>query len=130
MTPPDETLSWHDDELEFEIARSTPESSEFVCEWRDGGWSARVERIDQGETRVLHAVVHMDRRMALYDMYGHLWLQSQPVPAKGSVWDPTTPRPSVSAVSRYVHEKWVEPEDLNPEEIAAVYGIGPFTKRN
>lgn len=129
VTPPDETLSWTDAQLEFAIARNMPNGTEFVCEGVPGGWSARIERLEPDGLRIVHAVESIDRRMVLYDVYGYLWLRGRPAPRKGSIWDPTTPRPTRAAVTQLVHERLEDPEDLNPEEVAAVYGVGPSSKR-
>lgn len=66
--------------------------------------------------------------MALFTLYAQLWLRdyrSQP----GSQWDWATPRPSVASVSRYVHERFADPEDLDPSEVSAVYGLSSPTQK-
>lgn len=131
MTPPDETLAWTDAQIEFEIARHIPDNAEFVCEWLENLWSARVERRVESDVHVVVASEHFDRRMVLYDVYGLLWLQAQPRPTRPSIWDPTTARPTVASVSSYVQSRVEDPEDLDPKEVAAVYGIrSPQSKRN
>jgi hypothetical protein len=129
VTPPDETIAWTDAQIEFEIARQIPDDSEFVCEWQENVWAARVEHRVDGEVQVSLSSVHVDRRMALYDIYGLLWLQGQPRPSGPSAWDPATPRPTVASVSGYVQSRIADPEDLDPEEVAAVYGIGSSQQR-
>ena len=121
MTPPDATLAWSDAQLEAEISDHIPEDAEFVCEWLNDVWSARVER--QGEA--VHAATHLDRRMALYEVYGVLWLSLQPVATRPTPWDPTLPRPTVASVSQYIRSQLADPEDLDPVEVAAVYGVRP-----
>lgn len=129
MTPPDETLAWTDAQIEFEIARQIPDDSEFVCEWQEYAWAARIERHVGGDVQVVHSSIHVDRRMALYDVYGLLWLQTQPRPVGPSAWDPTIRRPTVASVSGYVQSLISDPEDLDPKEVAAVYGIGSSQQR-
>lgn len=118
-------LSWSDEQLEHEIVQHVPEPLEFVCEWREDHWSARIE--SGGEA--LHAAAHVDRRTALYSVYGFLWLREQTPPIPGSAWDPNGARPSIASVSRYVQSMVAEPEDLDPEQIAAVYGIPNDARR-
>lgn len=128
MAPLDEILSWSDARIEAEIARGVPEDSDFVCEWEDTHWSARIEVLSPTEpATVLHIVEHIDRRMALYAVYGYLWMKGKPPPEPGSAWDPSSSRPTVASVSEFVRSMVADPEDLNPEEVAAVYGF-PSTK--
>jgi hypothetical protein len=129
VTPPDETLAWTDAQIEFEIARQLLDDSELVCEWQDCMWAVRIERHVAGEVQLVHSVAHIDRRMALYDVYGLLWLQGQPRPVGPSMWDPTTPRPTAVSVARYVQSILGDPDDLDPKEVAAVYGIAPSQQR-
>lgn len=60
--------------------------------------------------------------MALYALYGQLWLKSHRSPS-GTQWDPGALRPSVASVTRYVQENLPDPEDLDPSQVAAVYGL-------
>lgn len=130
MEPLDELLSWTDAQIEVEVASHVEEGLEFVCEWRDGVWSARIEAVASPDAipRVLHAVENVDRRMALYDIYGYLWLRNHVAPA-GSRWDATTPRPTIVSVTQQVHGRVADPEDVDPDEVAAVYGI-PRSKKD
>lgn len=130
MIAPDELLSWTETQIEDEIRRIAPVDSELVCDWREGGWSARLERSSEQGSAVLQASLHVDRRMALYDVYGHLWLERQPRSPGASVWDTSAARPTTASVSRYVQAKYRDPEDLDPAEVAAVYGIPPSEGRN
>ena len=112
-------LSWTDAQLEHEIARHVPESLEFFCEWRNVVWSARIE----SGSDVVHVSEHVDRRTALYAVYGYLWLKDAPPPVAGSSWDPGAARPTTASVSRYVQSLIADPDDLDPDQVAAVYGI-------
>lgn len=98
----------------------------FRCEWAEGLWIARI--LDATDGQVLHEYKSVDRRLVLYAVYGHLWLkghQTQP----GSQWDASVPRPSVTSVTRHVHSTLADPEDLDPSQVAAVYGLAPSHKR-
>jgi hypothetical protein len=124
LEAPDKLLSWTDEEIEREIQRHLPVSCAFSCKWREGSWRARVESDDAS---VALEVENIDRRMAFYAVYGHLWLRnhrSEP----GSQWDSTTPRPTVASVTRYVQSSIAEPEDLDPDHVASVYGLSPSQK--
>jgi len=123
LDSPDETLSWSDEQIEHEIASSVSDL-DFVCEWVGAVWSARIEtHAGKGETpRILHVSENVDRRLALMDVYGYLWLKEQEGPVKGSLWDPEQPRPVKSAVPKTLVPA-PDPGDLDPNEIVAVYGI-------
>lgn len=124
MIAPDELLAWTDAEIEDEIRRLAPADSDLVCEWQEGAWSVRLVQL----SGALHASLHVDRRMALYDVYGHLWLERQPGASTGSAWSVASSRPTTASVSRYVRSRYGDPEDLDPSEVAAVYGL-PSSKQ-
>jgi len=118
--------SWTDAEIEREIRRLMTPPLSFACEWDEGVWRARI--FDAAAGLILHEDESVDRRLALYAVYGHLWLKdhrSQP----GSQWDASAPRPSVASVTRYVHSTLADPADLDPAQVAAVYGLAPSHKR-
>lgn len=123
MEAPDELLSWSESQIEIEIVSSLNDL-EFVCEWEGSGWSARIETpVAEGErTHVIYTAANADRRLALLDVYGYLWLKEQPAPIKGSPWDPEQARPSKAPVPK-ASQSVADPEDLDPDQIAAVYGI-------
>jgi hypothetical protein len=116
LVPPDELLSWTDEEVEHEIVRHV---IAYICEWRDGAWCVCIE-VEGGAA---FAAEHVDRRMALYDVYGHLWMKDHRGPAPGSPWDFSTPRPTVASVTQQVHSILEDPADVDPAEVASVYGL-------
>jgi hypothetical protein len=119
LESPDELLSWSDEEVESEILCHLPASTLFVCDWHDGVWSARVE----SGGSLAFAFEHVDRRMALYAVYGHLWLRGHRPPPPGSQWDVSAPRPTIVSVTRHVQSSLADPEDLDPVQVASVYGL-------
>lgn len=121
MESPDQLLSWTDEEVAREIRRQLPASATFVCEWRGGTWTARLE----SDGAVTFTIEHIDHRMALYAVYGHLWLRDHRPPPQGSLWDASTPRPTTASVTRYVQSSFPDPEDLDPAQVASVYGLSP-----
>jgi len=129
VTPPDETLAWTDAQVEAAIVAVLPQGKEFACEWQDGLWVARVESQHDGAVTGVHEAVHIDRRMALYEVYAVLWLERQPRPSGPNMWDPNVPRPTRASVSQFIQSRQSDPEDLNPVEVAAVYGVCPSHQR-
>lgn len=118
MQSPDDARAWSDSQIEGEIARSVG-ALDFVCEWVGAAWVARIEA-PAGE--VVYQGESVDRRLALLNVYGYLWLKEQPPVVQGSVWDPTTARPGQAPVPKPA-QSIPDPEDLDPDEVAAVYGI-------
>jgi hypothetical protein len=123
LETPDNIVSWSDHQIEVEIA-SALHDLEFVCEWVRPVWSARIETsVPEGQKpSLIHAAESADRRMALLDVYGYLWLKEQRAPVRGSLWDPEQERPRQAPV-RNIGPAVADPEDLDPDQIAAVYGI-------
>lgn len=121
---PDEIYTWSDSQIEGEIATTLPEGVELVCSWKDGLWSVRGELVEGGEVSVLWAHEHLDRRMALLNTYAALWLKDKPPVPEDSPWSTERPRPTRQSVAQYVRRRQVsDPEDLDPSEVASVYGV-------
>lgn len=123
MESPDDIRAWSDGQIEVEIASSVG-SLDFVCEWVGSAWVARIEvpGSESVEPKVVYQGESVDRRLALLNVYGYLWLKEQPAVAQGSMWDPTGRRPGQAPV-RKREQDIRDPEDLDPEQVAAVYGI-------
>jgi hypothetical protein len=88
-------------------------------------WHARFERFDEAQRkRVIVWEDHgADERITLFNAFGWVWARSQTPLPKDSPW---RPRPDVTL--HHVNQKVAarghsvpDPEDLDPEEIKAVY---------
>jgi hypothetical protein len=123
LEAPEDILGWSDDQIESELASSLSGRA-VVCEWTGSSWSVRIEKagFDGGASRIVYRSDNLDRRLALLEAYGYVWLNEQPSISRGSLWDPERPRPARAPVPRPA-EVIADPPDLDPEEIAAVYRI-------
>jgi hypothetical protein len=123
LEAPDDILGWSDDRIERELARRLIGCG-LVCEWTGSTWSARIETtaVDGGSPRIVYRSDNLDRRLALLEAYGYVWLNEQPPTLRGSLWDPERIRPARAPVPK-VREVVADPPDLDPEEVAAVYRI-------
>src|SRR5690606_24684793 len=119
LEPPDLLLTWTEAEIEHEICRQLPPSAAFVCQRTGSGWDVRIELAGEPDS----LFEHVDKRMALYAAYGHLWLRRQRPTPQGSQWDASVPRPTVASVNQYVQTTFADPEDLDPAQVASVYGL-------
>jgi hypothetical protein len=120
----DKTL-WTESRLQDEVSQLLPSGCSLVTVMEDSTWVLRLvqEVLVSGNLRenVLWEVEHFDKRQALFEAYGRLWLG--PHPSSGT-WSPTKPRPTPETVTRFVVSPEPDPEDLDPSEIASVYERG------
>ena len=109
---------WPLERIEAEIWALLEEGHSFVCEPTSEGWVVRVE--DSAEA-VIWEGGHIDHRLALFEAYGYLrWQKHTPTGA----WASARPRPTIAEVVQRASEQIGDPEDLDPAEVALVYGRG------
>lgn len=121
MKSPDDIRAWSDRQIELEI-KSSVGALEFVCEWVGTAWVVRLAPPGSETAQVVYEGESSDRRLALLNAYAHLWLMGQPPAVEGSVWHPAKGRPGQAPVPKPA-QRIADPEDLDPQEVAAVYGI-------
>lgn len=115
----EEMAAWSLDEIRDHIQRLLPEGHTFVSLASASTWLARIE--DPDGTR-LWEKMGLDQRILLLDAFGWLWLQGHASPEPGTPWArklTLEPQPVAKRSSRDP-----DPEDLDPEEVKAVYGLG------
>jgi len=114
----EEMTSWSLDEIRLHIQRHLPADHQFFVEEGDFGWKVRFEAPDGAQ---LWEQVGFDERVVLLDAFGWLWLRKSPTEqAPGSPW---VRRPDLRQ-EHVVRPPTTEPdpEDLDPDEVLAVYG--------
>jgi hypothetical protein len=120
MPTPEEVSAWSFEEILAETQALLPKGSAAdVNHHPDGYWVAFVERttpegkvVDQEET-------HPDRRMAVLNLFGRIWLNGLPKPSGSSPWVRRRElnREAVTRKALGIPD----PEDLDPVEIDLVY---------
>lgn len=116
MDLPEEIHTWTNEQIEAAVRSACPEGLEFDFSLEEGTWVVCFLSEDE---QVVWESSNLDPRLALYDAYGYLWAINQPQAKAQGVWVPKPQRPK-AAVSPKV--RVADPEDLDPEEIASVYG--------
>lgn len=122
-----EMHTWSDDRIEAEIEHLLEDFPTKLV-FHIGGetyWDVWFEQ--EADPKILWRGGHLDRRLALFEAYGYLWLQMNKAPT--GVWAPPANRPTVREVSQHVAERYSDPEDLDPKEVASVYGRNSPPKR-
>lgn len=136
MLSVEEMTAWTNDDILVQIETLKPKGTFFRCVFNEEErfWHARFERFDEAQRKrvVLWEEFGPDERLTLFNAFGWIWARQQPLPPKDSPWSPhrrdlrqqavrgraTTPGHSVP-----------DPEDLDPEEVQAVYE-GPTPPEN
>lgn len=120
-----EMQQWSEDRLKAEIQALLPDDLILSYTWveADRYWKVEYLRVsegaEEGEGTPIWTSGHFDRHQALFDAFGYLWSQkNQP----SVVWQGPSQRPTIASVTQHISEKYADPEDLDPEEIASVYG--------
>lgn len=116
MLPPDEVLLASNEEVEAEIKSLLQDAESFAISF-DKGWHGEILAGDE----VVWWGGGFDYRLVLLDAYGWLWMRAHP-PKRGLRWGdrPELTREMVTQrAQRQASAK--DPEDLDPDEIAAVY---------
>jgi hypothetical protein len=125
MPSVEEMAAWTLDEIKVHIQLILPKGHQFVFGRRQAAdslapWAARFEDSDG---KGLWEQSGMDERVLLLDAFGWLWRQQQPAAAPGTPWAQKEGLRQQHIVRRPSNDP--EPEDLDPAEVLAVYGLGP-----
>lgn len=115
----DDLSTWSEDRIESEVLENLPADLKFVCKLLEESrcWEVSFER-PNGE--VDWSSGNVDRRLALFEAYGELWARNRKPPV--GVWTPHG-RPTKVSVQQHISQRYGDPADLDPEEIASVYGV-------
>jgi len=123
---PEELLLWSNADVCREIQQLLEPNwvFDYGFDNSEGVWVARVVQEESAEDdtpeKILWDAVEPDERLVLFDAYGWLWLKTQKKPVEDSPWRRTRELTRES-VSKYIHSKVPDPEDVQPEEVKAVY---------
>lgn len=116
MDPVEDKSTWTEGRLQDEIAQLLPKGTLLVSSLEDTTWVLSLVQELGGS--LLWEVEHYDKRLALFEVYGRLWLERE---SPSGAWSPRKSRPSLDAVTRRVLSPEPDPGDLDPTEIASVY---------
>lgn len=111
--------TWTEERLEAEIQELLPVGQMLSCQLSVENRCWEVAFRDP-EGLVVWSATNIDRRLALFDAYGVLWASKREHTA--GVWS-VHARPTKASVQQHVAQRYRDPEDLDPEEIASVYGV-------
>ena len=116
MVMPEDLEDWTDSELLVEIEARLPPGFAFWCGEGDSSWVVRVS--DEGGATPLWEASDFTERGALFRAFHHLWIP----PGPAGIWDFNQQRPRLlTVVAQKISDKYSDPEDLDPAEVAAVY---------
>ncbi len=118
----DDLNAWTNTEVVLQIEALKPVGTAFI-HGQDPEtlfWTARFETTDGN---VLWSDASPDERLSLFNAFGWVWVQSQPQPSLTSRWrrGPELTREVVTKRVALNGHTVPDPEDLNPEEVRAVY---------
>lgn len=124
----EEMTAWTNDDIVAQITVMTPKGVTFRHGFDDEDrfWYVRFERFDeaQQERVVVWRDFGPDERLTLFNAFGWIWVRQQPMPPKDSPWSPyrrdLRRQPVVGRATTRGHSV-PDPEDLDPEEVQAVY---------
>lgn len=114
--------AWDRDELLRQIQMLLPSGTRIV-ETPEGDASfctaavVHGEEMD-GETKVV--VDYSESGLSELDALFTLYYRLAPR-VKDGIWGPQTGRPSRKAIAANLSQKYADPEDIDPEEVASVY---------
>lgn len=115
----EEMSAWTADDVLDQIQGRVPEGLTFFTGLENGVWFVRFTRHDN-LNEVVWEDFGIDRRILLFNAYGWIWmLQKQP--SLHSPWVRRREITAASATRRANFGDIPDPEDLNPDEVAAVY---------
>lgn len=117
----EEMTGWSVLEIEAAIRSSLPPEVRFECGFdREAGvWFVRFWQEREGQKVVLFQEWGIEQRLTYFNGYGWLWARQKPPPPKHSPWKPR--QHEVLPQIRVGKTRTPDPEDLNPDEIKAVY---------
>jgi len=115
---------WPEDRVVHEIERLLlPSERLFECHWSGESnlWVVQIfqKQEDGAKGDLVWSGANFDRRFALFEVFGYLWLETTR-PSVG--WREPSTRPTKVSVTQHMAEKYSGPEDLDPDEVALVYG--------
>jgi hypothetical protein len=117
----EELRCWTPDEIETAIRLGVPHDIQFACglDREAGAWFVRFWREDaEGKKTILFEDWGFEQRITYLNAYGWMWVRQQPKPSPVSPW---ARRGEVPIARRKKPPQVPDPEDLNPEEVLAVY---------
>jgi hypothetical protein len=124
--------NWTDADLIDQITSLLDKGTDMVCEPGETAWEVRFERNlvaeDGSETsEVLWSGQDITMRGALFQAFAQVW--TPPPTQPGDPWALRPNRPTLRAVADKLSEKYADPEDLDPVEVASVYTPDPDPSR-
>ena len=123
--PSEDKSQWTEGRIQEEITKLLPPDTYLSCDNKDGlSWTVSLVReVETGDEEAksegLWSHNQIDKRMALFEAYGHLWLKTQQ--PSDLMWTPKASSLNKSSVLKYATSKEADPEDLDPDEVASVY---------
>jgi hypothetical protein len=119
MATIEEMTAWTLEEIQAEIRAALPEKWRFEFLTEDGQWRTRFLGV---EGECLWWRTYLEPRVLLLDAYGWLWRQQHRQLPTNPAWIPRDRRKLVPVGKVGLQGVTVpDPEDLNPDEIDAVY---------
>lgn len=122
----DDISSWTEADVLEKLHSLLPEDCALEVVDTGSMWEGSlVEQLSEGpeDFRIVWVVEDFDKRSVLFRALEKLLPQPELPP--GDPWSPSKPRPTQASVSQFVAEKYADPEDVDPDEVASVYGLKP-----
>ena len=121
----EDVTTWTDGYLAQQIQELLGEGKRLDCTPGEVAYEVRVLVLPQPESEedppldpeVIWSDTALTERDALFKAYHRFW---RPGKTDG-VWSLRNDRPSLKAVAQKLSEKYADPEDVDPEEVASVY---------
>ena len=123
MPTVEEMTAWTCEEIETAIRVALPPGIQFDCGYdREAGtWFVCFWRQQpDGKKYILFQDWGFEQRITYFNGYGWVWARQQPKPPVHSPWQPRRQEVAPPRVHPQVSTA-PDPEDLNPDEIQAVY---------
>jgi len=119
----EEMTAWSSDDIVAAISVSLPPGVQFDYGYdRDAGtWFIRFWQVKDSKKEVLYEDWGWEQRITYLNGYGWVWARQRPPPPSISPWKPRQREVTPQAVQRRAHARVPDPEDLDPNEIKAVY---------
>jgi uncharacterized protein (DUF2235 family) len=114
-----EMTAWSIEEARAEIDSALPAGWVFT-QSHVGLFRALIR---DAEGAVQWSESNYDERLLLLDTFGWLWTRTLEAPTEGP-WAPRRAELTSRSVQRHAL-KLSDPEDIDPDELAAVYSVGP-----
>jgi hypothetical protein len=119
----EEMTAWTPDDIVAAIHVSKPPGTQFDCgfDQNAGTWFVRFWTELNGRKNVLFEDQGFEQRITYLNGYGWIWARQRPKPPSTSPWQARRGEVQPNVVQRRTRATAKDPEDLDPEEIQAVY---------